>query len=139
MGRARACAYSPLLYNVCVSLLWLFCARTMFVFLWFGYIFGNQQPNGGYAGPFRKPGATTEMLQRLSVAKFEETEVASQELSCSICLSDFEANDQVRKLPCSHYFHVACIDGWLRISRACPMCNADVSAQLPDSDKEHAE
>ena len=31
--RARGCSYSPLLYNVCVSLLWLFCIRTLFVFL----------------------------------------------------------------------------------------------------------
>lgn len=137
--RARGCAYSPLLYNVCVSLLWLFCTRTAFVFLWFGFIFGNQQTNVGYAGPFRKPGASAAMLEKLAVVKFENTDVASEELSCSICLCDFEAPDELRRLPCKHYFHVRCIDSWLRISRACPMCNADVAAALPEPDKEHVD
>jgi len=137
--RATGCEYSPLLYNVCVSLLWLFCIRTLFVFLWFGFIFGNQQQQtAGYAGPFSKPGASVEMLERLSVSTFEESDVAEQkDLQCSICLCEFEANEEVRRLPCKHYFHKGCIDGWLRISRACPMCNADVSKILPADDKQH--
>lgn len=189
--RARGCSYSPLLYNVCVSLLWLFCIRTLFVFLvpacpppdrhccpgciagthcpvaagcdarpvqWFGFIFGNQQPTAGYAGPFRKPGASVEMLERLDVSTFGESEIAGEELQCSICLSEFESSDevpgahhqgheghpltapaaQVRRLPCKHYFHKGCIDGWLRISRACPMCNADVASVMPsEGAKEH--
>lgn len=135
--RARGCAYSPLLYNVCVSLLWLFCARTVFVFIWFGVIFGNQEPNGGYAGPFSKPGATAEMLLALPVEKFQDTPLSSQELSCPICLDDIQGSEEVRRLPCRHCFHVTCIDGWLRISRACPMCNADVAAATPI--KEHVD
>jgi len=138
--RAHGCSYSPLLFNVCVSLLWLFCTRTVFVFVWFGFIFGNQpQAAMGYAGPFSKPGASAEMLEKLSVTKFEDTDAAQkkeEELQCSICLCEFEGEDEVRRLPCKHYFHKTCIDGWLRISRACPMCNADLAKGLADT-KDH--
>jgi len=136
----RARDYSPLLYNVCVALLWLFCMRTVFVFLWFGFIFGGESQAVGYAGPFSRPGASPAMLEELAVVKFAETEAGvkqaedeQEELQCSICLCEFEGEDTVRRLPCKHYFHQGCIDGWLRISRACPMCNSDVAKGMGNS------
>jgi len=41
---------------------------------------------------------------------------------CMVCLTDFEEGDSLRQLGCSHLFHVACIDEWLRRSAACPIC-----------------
>lgn len=42
---------------------------------------------------------------------------------CSICLGDYKDSDLLRRLPdCSHAFHVACIDEWLRMHATCPMC-----------------
>lgn len=130
--RAQGCDYSPVLYNVCITLLALFCTRTVFVFVWFTFIFGqNSNQQVGYAGPFRKPGASLEMLSRLDACKFCDSEVANEkELQCSICLCEFEGEEEVRRLPCKHYFHRGCIDGWLRISRACPMCNTDIAKAL---------
>jgi len=136
--RVHSTRCSPMLYYVCISLLSLFCIRTVFVFLWFGFIFGGaQQQSAGYAGPFKMPGASAEMLQRLSVHKFAETDAAGEEMQCSICIEAFEASDEVRKLPCGHYFHRACIDEWLRKSMACPMCNADVAKSLPAANFEN--
>ena len=40
---------------------------------------------------------------------------------CSICLEDFRANVMVRNLPCSHFFHKACIDKWLSQNETCPL------------------
>jgi uncharacterized membrane protein YgcG len=45
---------------------------------------------------------------------------------CCICLMDFESKDEVRKLGCKHYFHVACIDHWLKEKRVCPLCKFDI-------------
>lgn len=42
---------------------------------------------------------------------------------CVICLSDFEAGEQLRLLPkCNHGFHVLCIDKWLTQHMTCPKC-----------------
>ena len=51
---------------------------------------------------------------------------------CAICLCRFCAGDELRTLPCSHAFHVACIDSWLLHRRGCdskqpptcPLCKA---------------
>ncbi len=41
---------------------------------------------------------------------------------CSICLVDFNYGDQVRDLPCKHFFHLSCVDSWLRSESTCPLC-----------------
>lgn len=48
------------------------------------------------------------------------------ERECSICLSQVEDEDEVRKLPkCGHAFHRACIDLWLLRQNACPLCKGN--------------
>merc|ERR1711871_58136 len=51
---------------------------------------------------------------------------SEQELACSICLGDYENEEEIRLLPCGHMFHSPCIDAWLQINRICPLCKADV-------------
>lgn len=47
--------------------------------------------------------------------------------SCVICLGEFNAGEELRKLPCGHVFHVECVDEWLTASRAeCPLCKRPV-------------
>ncbi|KAJ0726633.1 putative transcription factor C2H2 family [Helianthus annuus] len=46
---------------------------------------------------------------------------------CPVCLGVFEEEESLRLLPkCSHAFHVACIDTWLRSHKNCPLCRAPV-------------
>ncbi|KAL6911423.1 hypothetical protein ACP4OV_000228 [Aristida adscensionis] len=46
---------------------------------------------------------------------------------CAVCLEAFRAGDRRRVLPgCGHGFHAACVDSWLRKSRRCPVCRAEV-------------
>ncbi|KAJ2818598.1 hypothetical protein FBU31_005816, partial [Coemansia sp. 'formosensis'] len=53
------------------------------------------------------------------------------EENCAVCLEDFNAGEDVRRLPCRHYFHIACIDPWLSERAAtCPLCNYDVAQPL---------
>jgi hypothetical protein len=49
---------------------------------------------------------------------------------CSICLAEFEAGEMVRRLPCGHTLHRACVDAWLEMSTLCPLCKADMRESL---------
>ncbi|KAJ3684237.1 hypothetical protein LUZ61_013401 [Rhynchospora tenuis] len=48
-------------------------------------------------------------------------------VECSICLCDLQQDDVVRMLPpCSHFFHIQCIDVWLYGHPSCPICRASL-------------
>ncbi|KAE8732272.1 putative RING/U-box superfamily protein [Hibiscus syriacus] len=43
--------------------------------------------------------------------------------TCSICLDEYQAKEKLRTIPdCKHYFHADCIDEWLKLNAACPLC-----------------
>ena len=53
----------------------------------------------------------------------EEEEAEEEEGDkCTICLSEFEVDEDVRRLPCFHLFHVECVDQWLGQNKRCPIC-----------------
>lgn len=43
---------------------------------------------------------------------------------------EFEEDEDVRRLPCMHLFHVPCVDQWLGLNKRCPICRVDIEAQL---------
>nr|KJB18996.1 hypothetical protein B456_003G079700 [Gossypium raimondii] len=52
--------------------------------------------------------------------------------TCSICLSEYEAKESIRTIPdCSHYFHANCIDEWLKLNAACPVCRNAPNQTVP--------
>ncbi|CAH8385242.1 unnamed protein product [Eruca vesicaria subsp. sativa] len=63
----------------------------------------------------------------------KEKKEKEEETCCSICLVDYEAEDEVTHLPrCNHLFHVHCIEPWLlRGSLTCPLCRAFVFTPTP--------
>jgi len=46
----------------------------------------------------------------------------TQKSHCSICLEEFKEGENVRTLPCFHYYHPDCIDPWLKTNLLCPVC-----------------
>lgn len=53
---------------------------------------------------------------------------SSSSSSCSICLMDYKDRDSLRVLPaCGHFFHVKCVDPWLRINMTCPVCRTTIA------------
>ena len=56
-----------------------------------------------------------------AAADGEEEEEADK---CTICLSEFEVDEDVRRLPCMHLFHVECVDQWLSQNKRCPICRS---------------
>ncbi|TVU17236.1 hypothetical protein EJB05_33255 [Eragrostis curvula] len=94
-------------------------------------------------------GATTEAINALGTYKFKlkkarggegndggggvfaagtdkERAVSADDAVCCICLARYVDNDDLRMLPCSHFFHKDCVDKWLKINALCPLCKAEI-------------
>lgn len=53
-------------------------------------------------------------------------ELNIDDLKCSICLENYNNNEQLRLLDCNHHFHKKCCDDWLKINKTCPMCRNNI-------------
>ncbi|GFN94735.1 E3 ubiquitin-protein ligase arkadia-like [Plakobranchus ocellatus] len=96
--------------------------------------------------PCHVQGASQETIERNTLphkyTKVEPSAVSSEEEGasacaaadsnhqekCTICLSEFEAGEDVRRLPCMHLFHSECVDKWLKTNKKCPICRVDIEA-----------
>ncbi|XP_010933875.1 E3 ubiquitin ligase BIG BROTHER-related [Elaeis guineensis] len=45
---------------------------------------------------------------------------------CVICYMAYKNRDKLITLPCQHHYHKTCISKWLKINKACPVCNVEV-------------
>ncbi|KAH9524387.1 hypothetical protein Btru_054376, partial [Bulinus truncatus] len=84
-------------------------------------------------------GATQEVIERNTLPhKYKKVEPSSSgdagadgnnhQEKCTICLSEFETGEDVRRLPCMHLFHSECVDQWLATNKNCPICRVDIEA-----------
>lgn len=46
--------------------------------------------------------------------------------SCLICQLQYESKEQLRHLPCDHFFHRECADQWLMTKDFCPYCRQSI-------------
>ncbi|KAF7136335.1 hypothetical protein RHSIM_Rhsim08G0014000 [Rhododendron simsii] len=61
-------------------------------------------------------------------SEIKNLRIGKGELSCAVCVSEFEDNERLRLLPkCDHAFHPECIDPWLASHSTCPICRANLS------------
>ncbi|XP_059619431.1 uncharacterized protein LOC132263610 isoform X2 [Phlebotomus argentipes] len=88
----------------------------------------------GLAGSNR--GATQEVIERNTfphkykrVPRSTDGDEDNTE-KCTICLSQFENDNDVRRLPCMHLFHMDCVDQWLVTNKHCPICRVDIETHL---------
>mmetsp|Transcript_91757 Transcript_91757/g.285487 ORF Transcript_91757/g.285487 Transcript_91757/m.285487 type:complete len:394 (+) Transcript_91757:1-1182(+) len=63
-------------------------------------------------------------IRGLPKVRFDQAE----EQMCSICLEAFKPGEFLTELPCSHFFHVACVARWFRNSQQCPLCRSQCRA-----------
>ncbi|XP_038978794.1 E3 ubiquitin-protein ligase BIG BROTHER-like [Phoenix dactylifera] len=45
---------------------------------------------------------------------------------CVICYMAYKNRDKLMTLPCKHQYHKTCVTKWLKINKACPVCNVEV-------------
>jgi len=65
-------------------------------------------------------------VDKLPVVAYTGQELPSNQTSCAICMADFETEEELKWLHCSHYFHKECIDKWLSVGVTCPVCKGEV-------------
>ena len=80
----------------------------------------NGLNNGGNIG------ANQEHINARTLSYKYEKRTCSMDEKCTICLCEFDHNDDVRRLPCMHLFHIECVDRWLTQSKRCPICRIDI-------------
>jgi len=76
--------------------------------------------------PMRGKGANQEAIDKLQIIKFQPGLPDIEEPVCPICLTDYEAGDELRCLPCKHSFHKKCVDEWLLVNATCPNCRTTI-------------
>ncbi|OAQ31424.1 hypothetical protein K457DRAFT_136322 [Linnemannia elongata AG-77] len=98
----------------------------------------RQRQKGGLFGFFRKgkKGSSSGAAGKSQDAASPHTSGSSpveyltledeQDAVCAICLCEYEDDEELRKMRCTHYFHKECVDEWLRLHRNCPLCKRDI-------------
>lgn len=58
---------------------------------------------------------------------FGRKRLDKQAVDCRVCLSRFESDSVVNRLPCGHVFHKNCVEKWLNYHHAtCPLCRTQI-------------
>ncbi|XP_041493070.1 E3 ubiquitin-protein ligase RLIM-like [Microtus oregoni] len=65
-------------------------------------------------------GPTNVQINNLAMRSFGENDALK---TCTVCITEYTEGDKLRALPCSHEYHVHCIDRWLWENNSCPICH----------------
>ncbi|KAI3711642.1 hypothetical protein L1987_70181 [Smallanthus sonchifolius] len=64
----------------------------------------------------------------LAAGTDKERTISGEDAVCCICLAKYADNDLLRELPCMHFFHIECVDKWLKINASCPLCKFEIGS-----------
>ncbi|XP_070622785.1 E3 ubiquitin-protein ligase RNF115 [Erythrolamprus reginae] len=74
------------------------------------------------------PPAEKEKISSLPTVTVTQEQVDTG-LECPVCKEDYTVAEQVRQLPCNHYFHSSCIVPWLELHDTCPVCRKSLNGE----------
>jgi len=82
---------------------------------------------------FMTSGTTTAPVRRSVVDvkiypsyKYTGLPLPEDKKACAICLADYEIDEEIKTIPCMHFYHQACIDEWMSRSCVCPICKSTI-------------
>ena len=70
------------------------------------------------------PPASQESINKLQEVQFNPE--GAETNCCPICQEDYNAGENLVKLPCSHEYHKDCVTSWLTKHNSCPMCRKQI-------------
>lgn len=74
-------------------------------------------------------GLTKEQIDNLSTRTYGQASLEGEMgRACSVCINEYAQGNKLRRLPCSHEFHIHCIDRWLSENNTCPICRQPILA-----------
>ena len=59
--------------------------------------------------------------------------------NCIICFDDYSNGEEIKLLPCGHFYHNKCINSWLKISQTCPLCRRNIITNNYSEEEEEEE
>nr|XP_043889264.1 E3 ubiquitin-protein ligase RNF6 [Solea senegalensis] len=72
-------------------------------------------------------GLTKEQIDNLSTRTYGQASLEGEVgRACSVCINEYAQGNKLRRLPCSHEFHIHCIDRWLSENNTCPICRQPI-------------
>ena len=84
-------------------------------------------------GEVKKRGAEDIIIDRLTTEVYHAPdstcnaeEMKTHQITCHICLNDYQAEDELRVMPCKHKYHKDCLDQWLKLNSVCPICKYNI-------------
>ncbi|XP_044195580.1 E3 ubiquitin-protein ligase RNF6 [Thunnus albacares] len=72
-------------------------------------------------------GLTKEQIDNLATRTYGQASLEGEMgRACSVCINEYAQGNKLRRLPCSHEFHIHCIDRWLSENNTCPICRQPI-------------
>ncbi|CAL1166437.1 unnamed protein product [Cladocopium goreaui] len=69
-------------------------------------------------------------IANLPTRRLENTNHLGEQTKCLICLEEFADGDELKTLPCLHFYHQRCVDQWLRTDNSCPVCKHPIGEDI---------
>lgn len=95
----------------------------------------EQHQSGGAPGPATEAAIHALPKRKVTEAMLDET---THQAECSICMDNVSVGEEVVVLPCSHWFHFACAEAWLKEHDTCPVCRAGITPKEGSRDTARA-
>ena len=87
-------------------------------------------------GTNRHPPASEKAIQNLKKIEVKEENINDyKNITCNICLDNFELGNKLLVLECNHEFHDNCIITWLKTNNTCPVCRHELESNDPNYER----
>jgi len=67
-----------------------------------------------------------ENIEAFPSYKYDGSHLPEEKNMCVVCQAEYEKDEEIRVIPCLHFFHKECIDQWMMRSCVCPICKSKI-------------